>query len=80
MTAVATQPAPNALAAGKLPRWAPWAGVAVAQAVSFAIFGVMHLGTLAADPAAEFPVAGAIVVANSITPKRSRARPAGPSL
>lgn len=58
MTAVATQQTPNALAAGKLPRWAPWVGIAIALAVSFAIFTVMHL----ANPAGEFPIAGAIVV------------------
>jgi phosphate transport system permease protein len=56
MTAVATQP--NALAAGKLPRWSPWVGIAIALAVSFAIFTVVHL----ANSSAEFPVAGAIVV------------------
>jgi len=57
--AVLTQETPNALAAGKLPRWAPWAGVAIAQGVSFATFAVLQLAVVGA---AEFPVAGAVVV------------------
>lgn len=58
MTAVAAKKAPNALAAGKLPRWAPWAGIGIALAVSFALFTVMFL----ANPSGEFPIAGAIIV------------------
>jgi phosphate transport system permease protein len=58
MAAVSTAQNSNALAAGKLPRWAPWAGVAIAQVVSFAMFEVMFL----ANTEGEFPLAGAIIV------------------
>ncbi|MGV3711566.1 phosphate ABC transporter permease PstA [Pseudolysinimonas sp.] len=58
MTALATKQAPNALAAGKLPRWAPWVGIGIALAVSFALFTVMFL----ANPTGDFPVAGAVIV------------------
>lgn len=58
MTALATKQAPNALAAGKLPRWAPWVGIGIALVVSFALFTVMFL----ANPTGDFPVAGAVIV------------------
>lgn len=48
----------NALTAGRLPGWAPWALVAGSFAVSFAIFIVFSLG----EDVAEFNIAGALVI------------------
>lgn len=61
MTATAVRPTRerSTLTAGRLPVWMPWALLAVAAAVSIIVFTVLNLG----NPAGDFNIAGAVVIA-----------------
>ena len=58
MTAVVTREQGSSLAAGRLPKWAPWVALVASMVVSGVVFALINLG----EPAADFNVAGTLVV------------------
>lgn len=58
MTTATASASPASLTAGRLPGWAPWSLLAASFVVSFAVFGVLAIGS---DPA-DFNIAGAVIV------------------